>query len=223
MLSIKNLCYKDILKNISFELPKGSMSIIVGKNGSGKSCLLRCIKGLYKYSGQIVGNEDCALVFQDTDMQILGQTVQKDIEFSLKGTKEEKEQRVKNIAKDFDLLPLLSRRPESLSGGEKRRVAIADVAVTDATLILLDEPFANLDYPGVKSVLTLLQKLHKQGKTIIIVSHEVEKVLALCDYTVVINEGKILNFGPTEEVFNTTDFEKVGVKVCSKLEDMTWL
>ncbi|MDD2233072.1 MAG: ABC transporter ATP-binding protein [Sphaerochaetaceae bacterium] len=223
MLEVNGLCYKNILHNISFTVPDGSFTMIAGRNGSGKSCLLRCIKGLYPHSGHVTCSGSCALVFQDADTQIIGQTVERDLSFGLKCSKEEVTVKVHAIAEEFGLDKLLERRPSTLSGGEKRRLAIADVAITGPDVLMLDEPFANLDYPGIKSVIELLQNLKRKGTTVIMVSHEVEKVLALSDQIIILDQGAIKMQGDADEVFSKADWSDAGIRVTGKREDMLWL
>lgn len=222
MLEVKDLCYKNILSNISFTVLDGSFTMIAGRNGSGKSCLLRCIKGLYPHSGQVTCSGSCALVFQDADTQIIGQTVERDLSFGLKFPKEEVTSKVLAIAQEFGLGKLLDRRPSTLSGGEKRRLAIADVAITGPDVLMLDEPFANLDYPGIKSVIELLENLKRKGTTVIMVSHEVEKIIALADQIIILDQGTIKMQGDADEVFAKADWEKAGIRVVGHREDMLW-
>ena len=226
MLIVENLCYKNILKNITFTLEDGSFTLLAGKNGSGKSCLLRCIQGLYKHTGTVKCSGKTGLVFQDADTQIIGQTVKSDLEFGLKNIKAGKmeiEDAVKQISSDFGIEPLMDRRPSTLSGGEKRRVAIADIMVLKPNVLLLDEPFANLDYEGVKSVLKYLIKLNKNGITILLVSHEVEKVLALADRLIILDSGRTAVDGEVKKIFSDTNFEKYGIHVSGPLESMKWM
>ncbi|MDY4888261.1 MAG: ABC transporter ATP-binding protein [Sphaerochaetaceae bacterium] len=223
MLNINNLCYKNILHDISFSVPDGSFTVIAGRNGSGKSCLLRCIKGLYRHTGTIEMKGTSALVFQDADTQIIGQTVSKDLGFGLRVPALEAADRIRETAAEFSLTDLLDRRPSTLSGGEKRRLAIADAAITNPDILMLDEPFANLDYPGIQSVVLLLQRMKSQGRTIIMVSHEVEKILALADRIVIIDSGRIVMEGPADQVFLKADWQASGIRVSGKREDMLWL
>lgn len=226
MLEINNLCYKKILKNINFTLQDGSFNLLAGKNGSGKSCLLRCIQNLYKYTGTVKCDGKTGLVLQDADTQIIGQTVRSDLEFGLinkKIDKKEISKIVNEIAIDFGIKNLLDRRPSTLSGGEKRRVAIADIMVLKPQVLLLDEPFANLDYEGVKSVLGYLINLNKAGTTILVVSHEVEKLLALVDRLIILDSGEIALDGPVSKIYEKIEWEKYGIHVHGKLEEMKWV
>lgn len=223
MLEVSGLSYKDILHDISFSVPDGSFTVIAGRNGSGKSCLLRCIKGLYRHKGKVSCDGSCALVFQDAEAQIIGQTVRKDLEFGLDARRDDVPRMVAEAAAEFGLEGLLDRRPSSLSGGEKRRLAIADVAITHPDLLMLDEPFANLDYPGIRSVVRLLVSLKQRGVSVILVSHEVEKILALADQIIILDKGRISICGPADEVFAQADWETAGIRANGRREDMLWL
>ncbi len=221
ILQIENLYFSFaknniILNNINFTIDKGSLCIIAGANGSGKSVLLKCIKGLLKpKSGTIrINNEDFSsktkerrakigLVFQDADSQIVGQTVEKDIMFGMENLnldKNTKEERLNNITTLLDLNDKLRRKPRELSGGEKRRLAIAGILVMNPDIIFLDEPFANLDYPSIIQVLKTLLLLQKEGHTIIIVSHEIDKIAAHSQKIILLEKGKIIKADKSENV-----------------------
>lgn len=169
MISVENLSLTleknhSIFHEVTFSLKAGQTLLLSGKNGSGKSLLLRTLKGLLRPSGGsiIIDGEDVtrkksrrltltALVFQDTDLQIVAQSVRKDLLFGLNNMKvpqKECEQRISQVADQLEISHLLEMRPTLLSGGEKRRVALAGVMVMKPSVIFLDEPFANLDYPG---------------------------------------------------------------------------
>ncbi|MFA7108111.1 MAG: ABC transporter ATP-binding protein [Sphaerochaetaceae bacterium] len=239
MLEIKNLFYKDILKDINITIEDGSFTLLAGKNGSGKSCLLRCIQGLYKYKGEVIyHNKDTVvsakeknwditgLVFQDAQMQIVGQTVAKDLAFGLEMKHYDKElikAKVQESLKSFSIENLKDRAPSSLSGGEKRKVAIADIMIMKPKVLLLDEPFANLDYDGVKNILKLIVSLNKEGHTIFLVTHEIEKVLALADNLIILEDGKILKQGLVKDLYDKVPWEKVGLRVKGPLETQSWL
>ena len=221
ILTIENLYFsfsknKTILNNINFTVDKGSLCIIAGANGSGKSVLLKCIKGLLKpKSGTItINNENLSsktkerrskigLVFQDADSQIVGQSVEKDIMFGMENLNLDnntKKERLFNITTLFDLNDKLKRKPRELSGGEKRRLAIAGILVMNPDIIFLDEPFANLDYPSIIQVLKTLLLLQKEGHTIIIVSHEIDKIAAHSQKIILLEKGKVIKADKSENV-----------------------
>ncbi|MGD1821275.1 MAG: energy-coupling factor ABC transporter ATP-binding protein [Pleomorphochaeta sp.] len=221
VLKINNLNFSfsketPILKDISFSINKGTLCIIAGANGSGKSVLLKCIKGLLKpQSGNIeINSEDLSrnikkrrskigLVFQDADSQIVGQTVEKDILFGMENLNldnQTKQERLYNIANLLDLDSKLKRKPRELSGGEKRRLAIAGILVMNPDIIFLDEPFANLDYPSILQVLKTLLLLQNEGHTIIIVSHEIDKIAAHSQKIILLEKGRVIQNEKSEKV-----------------------
>jgi biotin transport system ATP-binding protein len=190
---------------------------VAGANASGKTTLLRCIKGLYKHDGDVEMDEKCFLVFQDPDTQIIGSTVEKDLGFGI-----EDKSRIAQVASAFGLEGLMDRKPSTLSGGEKRRLAIADAIVSGARILLLDEIFSNLDYPSIRMVIKTLKDLRDDCVTIVLVTHEIEKVLALSDYLVILDHGRIAHQGRTEELFSLVDWEAHGIRAKGKLESMLW-
>lgn len=221
MISVENLSLTleknhSIFNEVTFSLKAGQTLLLSGKNGSGKSLLLRTLKGLLRPSGGsiIIDGEDVtrkksrrltltALVFQDTDLQIVAQSVRKDLLFGLNNMKvpqKECEQRISQVADQLEISHLLEMRPTLLSGGEKRRVALAGVMVMKPSVIFLDEPFANLDYPGIRQVLRSIVSLQERGATLIIATHEVEKVAAHCDSMMILDNGQPVLLGTCEEV-----------------------
>ncbi|MGI6467046.1 MAG: energy-coupling factor ABC transporter ATP-binding protein [Sphaerochaetaceae bacterium] len=198
---------KLILDNVSFEITKGSLTCLTGANGAGKSLLMRSIKGLLKIdSGSIFvdqkdltqkskkRNLEIGLVFQDADTQIVGQTVKQDLLFGLQNLQleaDEQQRRVDYVTSLLNIEDLLDKRPRALSGGEKRKVAIGGVLVMKPKIVMLDEPFANLDFSGVVQVLKGLLKLKEEGITTLIATHEIEKVLYHCDSIIILDKGKV--------------------------------
>lgn len=226
-----------LLKDISFVAEKATITLIAGKNGSGKSLLLKCLKGLEKIdSGRIIVDDKelkkekermkfFGLVFQETSLQIVGQTCEKDIAFGLENqNKLEKEikEKTEEMLSLFSLQKDRNKNPRILSGGEKRRLAIAGVIAMESKIILLDEPLANLDYPSVLVVLQTILKLKEEGYTLLIVSHEAEKFLALTDYTIIINNGEIINKGSSREMVEPLRDNMIYLPPLS-FEDFSWL
>lgn len=230
-----------VLDNINLEFQDGSFTIIAGPNGSGKTQLMRHLNGLLKpQSGQILLDEidiqknlmdarrQIGLVFQNADSQIVGQTVGSDIAFgpaNLKWSREKINQKVESILKELSITQLKDRRPHTLSGGEKRRCVLAAVLVMDPRIIVLDEPFTGLDLQGVQDVLKDITRLHSRGKTIILITHDLEKSLAHCDRLILMDKGLIKKEGPPRDLLS--DLENFGIKkpwgVERSIESMTWL
>jgi biotin transport system ATP-binding protein len=145
------------------------------------------------------------LVFQDAGAQIIGETVEEDIRFgpeNLKLPEGEIRSRLESCLEALELREKRDFPPRRLSGGETRRLAVAGVLAMGCGTIIMDEPFANLDWPGVVQVLTIICGLKAEGKTVIILTHELEKVLAFADRLVILAGGKIRDRGKPEEVLD---------------------
>jgi biotin transport system ATP-binding protein len=213
LLDVRNVSYRFsdgtyALRNVSLQVSEGEFIVISGKNGSGKTVFLRNLNGLYKPTeGEIIINgisvvenpykarKSVGLVFQDADSQIVGQTVSRDIAFGLENLKIPKNEiktRVRQALETMNLEEHADQRARTLSGGEKRRLTIAGVAAMNPSILALDEPFTNLDYPGVLQLLRILVKLKETGHTILLVTHELDKVLAYADRLVLFDNGSIV-------------------------------
>ncbi len=244
ILSVQHLSFffekdKHILKDLGFTITKGSFTLITGPNGSGKSLLLRCLKGLLQPNDgtiQFFGEDlthkakqrmqAVGLVFQDAETQIVGQTVEKDIRFGMENIGlplHEQESRLEEVLTLLDLHKQKQQRPRTLSGGEKRRLAIAGVLVMDPKVLILDEPFANLDYRSVVSVLSTLLRLQQQGHTIILVSHEVDKTLAHADQVLLLDEGILVHSGSATDVFPYLQEHGIYLPSSTGIQDLSWL
>jgi biotin transport system ATP-binding protein len=182
------------LEDVSFTLESGGCTVIAGANGSGKSLLMSIIAGLEEpTSGTVKTNARVGLVFQEPDAQILGETAREDIAFGPRNmglSKEETRARVNAALGETGLTERADFPARSLSGGEKRRLAAAGVLAMDAQIVIFDEPYANMDFPGVVQVNRLIQKLIADGKTIIVLTHELEKCLALARRFIALFKGK---------------------------------
>lgn len=229
---------KELLHSISFEVEKGSLTLIAGKNGSGKSLLLKSIKGLESISaGEIVLDgkplrrarermDRIGLVFQDASLEIVGTTLKKDIAFGLENqgrTKAEIESITDKMLRTFSLKDKELLSPSILSGGEKRRLCIAGVLAMDTGLLMLDEPFANLDYPSVKLVLKTLIELKERGVTMIIVSHEAEKFLFHTDNTLILKDGSIAASGHSSDMIPSLRENDIYIPKNTRFEELSWL
>lgn len=247
LLEVKRVSYTfsngtAALRDVTFSVDEGEFVVISGKNGSGKTVLLRVLNGLIKpHTGTILINgisvvdsphearKQLGLVFQQTESQIVGQTVSKDIAFGLENiglSKDETSIRVRHALELVGLEEHAHRRPRTLSGGEKRRLTIAGVVAMSPAVIALDEPFTNLDYPGVLQVLEQLVQLNKAGHTIILVTHDLDKVLAHATRLLLLDHGSIIANGKPAEVIPSA--KECGVRIPRHLrkEDigtMSWL
>jgi biotin transport system ATP-binding protein len=225
MIEVRNLCKyfrtadSGILKaldDVSLSIADGQCVLIAGANGSGKSLLMKLIANLEKPTkGSVETSEDVGLVFQDADAQILADTPLEDVMFGLRRSKKLSKEEAKATALKALGEVGLSEKANSpshfLSGGEKRRLAVASVMALGRKILILDEVYSNLDYPGVKSVNSLIEKLKKEGLTIIILSHELEKCIDLCERFIVLDKGKLVFDGKTSQALEQ-DLEKWGVR-----------
>lgn len=236
-LSVKNICKgfntlngrREVLKNVSFELEEGTFTVIGGENGSGKSLLMSIIAGLENAdSGTIESFGRAGLVFQEAETQILGETPEEDIAFGPKNLGWSRERIKAAVADALEKTGLTAKKDfpaRFLSGGEKRRLAVACMLAMDLPLIILDEPYANLDFGGVRQVNALLRDLKAQKKTIILLTHEIEKCLALADRFIVLFRGEKVFDGAPEEIVGT-DVEQWNIRnpfnSYKKITDLLW-
>lgn len=200
--------------------------LVAGENGSGKTTLLKHFNGLLlPTSGEvIVDGESVAadpvrarlkvgMVFQDADAQIVGQTVAEDTAFgpeNLGLDRRKIEARVRTALEAVGLTHAAGQPPHLLSGGEKRRLAIAGVLAMAPEVVVFDEPFSNLDYAGVRQVLAQMVDLHKRGHTLVVTTHDLEKVVAHADRLVVLHRGTAALSGPPAALF--PELERFGVR-----------
>ncbi|MCQ2249164.1 MAG: energy-coupling factor ABC transporter ATP-binding protein [Treponema sp.] len=191
------------VNDVSFSINEGELVVIGGENGSGKSVLMNIIAGLEKPdAGSVESYGRAGLVFQEADTQILGETPAEDISFGPKNqkkTKAEVEEAVRSSLEQTGLTKKADYPARFLSGGEKRRLAVACMLSMDLPIIIFDEPYANLDFGGVRQVNALIKKLKEQKKTVIVLTHELEKCLGLADRFMVLFRGDKVFDGTPEE------------------------
>jgi len=204
------------LEGVDLKIPEGAFVVIAGHNGSGKTTLLRHLNGLLlptegsvRLADMPVGEDLLrarqlvGMMFQDADSQIVGETVYEDVAFgpeNLRLQRVEIDQRVKRALQVVGLQDFADQRPHLLSGGEKRRLAIAGVLAMEPRVIVFDEPFASLDYPGVKQVLRHILDLHQSGHTIVVTTHDLGKIIAHADRLILMQNGRIVRDGCPEEI-----------------------
>lgn len=224
------------LDNISFTADDGQMIGIIGHTGSGKSTLLQHLNGLLKpESGSIViGDTDITqpgvsmvqirkkigLVFQYPEYQLFEETAAKDVAFGPKNlglSEEEIDERVREAIQlvGLDYEEIKDRSPFELSGGQKRRAAIAGVVAMRPEVLILDEPTAGLDPKAHRDVLTMVEEVHRRtGNITILVSHNMADIARLCDKVVVIDSGKLVTAGTPYEVFSKKEeLRNVGLEL----------
>lgn len=227
---------KTALNNISVEFKEGEFTALIGHTGSGKSTLIQHLNGLLKpSSGKILIDDiditvkkanlttirkKVGLVFQYPEYQLFEETIEKDIAFGPRNlglSEEDISKRVKRamniVGLEYDLYK--DKSPFELSGGQKRRVAIAGVVAMEPKVLILDEPTAGLDPKGRDEILGQIKKLHNEyNMTIILVSHSMEDVAKLAERVIVMNNGEIIIDGRPSEVFkNIEELESVGLAV----------
>ena len=216
------------LENISLEIFEGECLVIGGENSSGKSVLMSIIAGLEKCDSGSVESPAVGLVFQEAETQILGETPAEDIAFGPKNLGWKKEQvglAVKNALEKTGLTDKADFPARFLSGGEKRRLAVACMLAMELPVIILDEPYANLDYCGVKQVNALVRQLKQEGKTVIILTHEIEKCLGLANRFVVLYKGhKVFDGTPLEGLGQNLEEWNIRNPIVSYkgVEDLVW-
>jgi len=185
---------KNALKKVSFTIDEGQCLVIGGENGSGKTLLMNIIAGLEEADeGTVSSFAKVGLVFQEAETQILGETPFEDVSFGPKNLGWNKEKVKEAVQRSLEITGLSEKADfpaRFLSGGEKRRLAVACMLAMDLPIIIFDEPYANLDYSGVKQVNALIKELKQQNKTIIILTHEIEKCLALSERFIVLYKGE---------------------------------
>ena len=219
------------LDGVSFDIFQGDFLLIAGSNGSGKSVLMSLIAQLDEpTSGKIVVQKgfEAGLVFQDADSQILGETPWEDVMFSVKNLRLPKIEAQERAAAALEKTGLLEKKDMSartMSGGEKRRLAVAGILSMERELLIFDEPFANLDWPGVRQVTAIMKELKAQGKTLVVLTHEIEKVMALSNRFIVLDKGRICFDGSPKEGLRLP-LENYGIKnplnSYKGLEDLLW-
>lgn len=212
------------LEDVSFQLEPGDFAAIIGHTGSGKSTLVQQLNGLLRPdSGKITVGEVCitdpstkmtevrrkvGLVFQYPEYQLFEETVAKDVAFGPKQvgmTGEELDRVVEESIRltGLDYEEVKERSPFELSGGQKRRVAIAGVLAMKPEILILDEPTAGLDPSAHRDVLELIRRIHRQEHmTILLVSHNMGDIAELADRVLVMNRGKLVMNGTPAEVFS---------------------
>lgn len=246
IIEIENLSHRFAdgtlgIDNINLNIRKGSFVVIAGLNGSGKTTLVRHLNGLLLPTDGIVrmdginvaqnllqARQFVGMMFQDADSQIVGETVYEDVAFGPENLCLDRSQiqsRVVNALRAVGLSDFAHQRPHLLSGGEKRRLAIAGILAMEPRVIVFDEPFSSLDYPGVKQILNHILELYQSGHTILVTTHDLEKIIAHADRLILMHGGKIVRDGRPADIM--TDVEAFGVrKPCTfrlGLEAESWL
>jgi energy-coupling factor transport system ATP-binding protein len=212
----------EALSGVDLEVRQGEFLAILGQNGSGKTTLVKHLNGLLKAtSGRVeVAGLDVAkaslddmattvgFIFQNPDSQLAKLKVSEELAFGPQNVGLSKEQvraRVQEAAEELEITHLLDRNPFFLSKGEKQRVAVASVMAMHPQVLVLDEPTTGQDFKRAKEIMDLAVRLHAEGRTIIVITHDMNLAAEYCDRVVIMSDGRVLLDAPTREAFLNDD------------------
>ena len=226
MISTENVSFRytggtDVLKNVNLQIKDGEFVAIMGENGAGKTTLVKMFNGLLKPTeGTVLVDgvntreksvaqlsRDVGLIFQNPDHQLFAETVAEELAFSLRnfGFKEDTiQRRVTSLLTTLDLNRYEKSSPFVLSGGERKRVALAAVLAWDPKHVVMDEPTIGQDYLQKDHLRNFIVQIISQGKTVVIVTHDVEFVAECRPRVVLLSKGKIIADGPAAEILTNT-------------------
>ncbi|MBR4910671.1 MAG: energy-coupling factor transporter ATPase [Clostridia bacterium] len=241
-IEIKNVTFsygdgeekRNVLENFSLDIERGSFTVILGHNGSGKSTVAKLMNGLYKPSGEsgkvLVDGIDTrgseheieirrkvGMVFQNPDNQLVASVVEEDVAFgpeNLGLKREEIRARVDEALKAVGMFEFRKSTPHHLSGGQKQRVAIAGVIVMRPECLILDEPTAMLDPKGRAEVMDIITRFNREnGMTVVLITHFMEEAEP-ADRVLLLNDGEIISDGKPKEIFSDIEtLKKAGLDV----------
>lgn len=223
LIEVRNLHYKydkskEAIRGVDLDVYEGDYLALIGQNGAGKTTLAKHFNSLFKPSegniivcGKDTKNEEpyslaesIGYVFQNPDNQIFSTSVYKEMEYGLKNLKlDEKEisERIHEVAKMLDLEKVLNEHPFSLGKGERQRIAVASILVLKPKILVVDEPTTGQDWDGIQNMMKLIDQLHENGTTIIMITHDMDVVATHANRAVVMCYGKIVAQGGVREVF----------------------
>ncbi len=226
------------LRDVSLKISDGELVAIMGPNGAGKTTLVKHFNGLLKPSkGKVLVDgvstdkmtvaelsRKVGFVFQNADHQLFAETVEKEIEFTLKnlGFQENLEELKVKALEEFDLLKYREKSPFSLSGGERKRVALASVLCANPKTIILDEPTAGQDIIQKNNLLELIRRFNSEGKTIVIVSHDIEFIVDLNPRIIVLVSGRVLCDGSVQHVLTNKSILEYSSLTPAQITEFAW-
>lgn len=229
MLEARNITFSyddgtEALNNVNLKVDKGDIVALLGKNGAGKSTLFLHFNGIlrpdkgeiiidgeklkYDKKSLIKFRQKVGLVFQNPDDQIFAPSVEEDVAFgplNLKLPMEEVQKRVHEALERVGMVGFEKKAPHHLSGGQKKRVAIAGILAMKPEIMVFDEPTAGLDPKGASKIINLLKELNEQGITIIISTHDVDLVPQYANRVYVLHEGEIIGDGTARDIFSNKE------------------
>ncbi len=228
MIETENLSYtyphsqSPVLRNLSLHIPTGALACLLGNNGSGKTTLLHVLAGLLKPQGTLrLWGQDPpqdaakagaapALLPQEPDLYILGSTVAEDLNLSLNAHDAAAKERAAALADRFGLAPLLERPVHALSHGEKRKLCLASALAAAPRLLLMDEPFAGLDFPASLELRRILADNQARGITQVVSLHDLELLGDLADVCLILRQGELALQGRPADIY--PDLAGLGLK-----------
>ncbi len=227
ILKVENLFYtygsgETVLNGVNVEIYEGEKIAVVGSNGSGKSTFFLNVNGVLTpdygeitYRDTVINKKNLkelrkniGIVFQDADNQIIASTVRAEVGFgpmNLKLSREEVNQRVEEALEYMNISEFIDRPPHYLSGGEKKRVSIADIIAMKSDVIIFDEPTAALDPLNTMMLEEVLEKLNTEGKTMLISVHDVDFAYRWAERVLVFHQGEIIADGTPLEIFQSKE------------------
>ncbi len=225
LIIIKDLSYTypdgtQALKKINITIRRGESIAIMGKNGAGKTTLIRTLNGLIRptrgniyidkkninSSSIATLSKNIGIIFQNPYHQLFANSVEEEIRFSLKSlnlSKDKIQLKTNKVLKNFDLEKYRERSPLNLSGGESKKLAIASIVCRDPGILIFDEPTLGQDAKEIEFFINLINNERKKGKTIIIITHNIEFTFKYIPRTILMADGKIIADGPTKKVLNS--------------------
>ncbi len=229
ILKLENVCYTyedgtEALKGIKLQIQRGEKLAVMGANGSGKSTLFLTLNGIrkptsgrviyrgapvdYSRKGLLALRKKIGIVFQDPDNQLFSASVTQEISFGVLNLglpEEEARKRVEKVIEDLNITAFRDKPTHFLSGGQKKRVSIADILVMDPELILFDEPAAALDPKHARMIDEIIDRLSEKGITVILSTHDVNRALIWADRVALLDEGIIVAEGTPDEIFTNDE------------------
>ena len=226
IIEVKDIYYKYsdgnyALEGVTLDIERGKKVAIIGANGAGKTTLFLHLNGIYKpTSGKIIIDDmdlkydkkemknlrsKIGIVFQDSNTQLFSNSVVEEIAFgpmNMGLSTEEINSRINVILDKLGISNLREKPTHFLSGGEKKKVAIASILAMNPDIIVFDEPLANVDVKGTIEILDILNTLTNEGKTIILSTHDINTIYNWADYVYILSDGKIVGSGVPEDVFS---------------------